>query len=82
EDEKTFFWIEESCLVALRTVVFLHFEELYYRCEREVSEDYRPLLEKTRAYFRRIDKSIYSVDALKHFLYDRTVLRAILGETI
>ena len=82
DDEKTFFWIEESCLVALRTVVFLHFEELYYRCEREVSEDYRPLLEKTRAYFRRIDKSIDSVDALKHFLYDRTVLRAILGEKI
>lgn len=82
DDAKTAFWIEESCLVALRTVVFLHFEELFYHCRREVSEDYIPLMKKTRQYFRRKDITVTDTEVLKHFLYERSVLRGILGERL
>ncbi len=82
DDAKTDFWIEDSCLVALRTVVFLHFEELFYHCRREVSEDYLPLMEKTRQYFQRIGETVGSTEPLKHYLYDKSVLRSILGERL
>jgi len=81
-DELTDFWIEDSCMVSLRTIVFLHFEELLYETKREVNEDYRILLEKTRQYFHKQEMTVEDSGILKEFLYSRRVLRAILGEQL
>ena len=80
-DSKTDFWIEDSCMVSLRTILFLHFEELLYHTKRQVSSEYLPLMQKTRRYFAKADKPAETSAQLKDFLYDRRTLRNILGET-
>lgn len=77
--EKADFWIEESCFVPLRTLIFLHYEELFYHTKREVRWDYGPLMKLVRKRFEMIPESVSDVNILKDYLYDRAFLRTILN---
>ena len=73
------FWIEDSCIVPLRTLVFLHYEELYDERTRAVAEDYLPLMNNVRQWFASDHTDIHTENELKDRLYSREVLRGILG---
>lgn len=73
------FWIEDSCVVPLRTLIFLHYEELVYRTRRQVNPDYEELMQCVRRWFKKDSRIIDNPQDLKEMMYDRKVLRAILG---
>ena len=73
------FWIEDSCIVPLRTLIFLHFEESCYHTERTVSPDYQSLMDRVRTWFDSDPSLITSADELRDRMYDRRILRSILG---
>ena len=73
------FWIEDSCIVPLRTLVFLHYEELLEHKPRPVADDYQDLMNNVRRWFDSDPAVIDNSEALKDRLYSREVLRGILG---
>ena len=75
----TDFWIEDSCVVPLRTLIFLHFEELLNGTTRPVHPDYESMMNNVRRWFAGRNDTISDPDQLKDYLYDRQVLRSILG---
>lgn len=75
----TSFWIENSCTLPMRTLIYLHFEELYYNRTNAVTGEYEKRMAKTRAYFQKVDRTIEDTDTLKDFMYDPMVIRQILG---
>ena len=76
---KTDFWIEDSCIVPLRTLLFLHFEELRSGRTNPVHPDYTILMDQVRTWADRNHTVVRDPDQLKAYLYDRRVLRSILG---
>ena len=77
--DKADFWIEDSCIVPLRTLVFLHYEELLEHNPRPVADDYQDLMNNVRRWFDSDPAVIDNAEALKDRLYSREVLRGILG---
>ncbi len=73
------FWIENSCIVPLRTLLFLHFEELAFHTVREVSPDYQMLMNQVRRYFDSDSSYITDPSELKERMYSRRILRRIAG---
>ena len=77
--ENADFWIEDSCVVPLRTLIYLHYEELAHGKKQPVSPDYEPLMDQVRAWFAQEEITVDSPEPLKQYMYDRAVLRKILG---
>lgn len=77
--ERADFWIEDSCIVPLRTLIDLYYEKLVSGKKTKVHPDYVPLLEDMRSYFESIPDTVTDPEQLKYYLYDRKVLRSILG---
>ena len=73
------FWIEDSCIVPLRTLIFLHYEELCSGVSRSVSADYTGLMNNVRRWFETDPSVITETEDLKDRMYSRAVLRGILG---
>ena len=79
QDDKLDFWIDNSCLNPIRTLILMHYDELVHHLRKEVSEDYQELMDKVRYYFSEINIKISDVDALKNMMYDYKLIRSILG---
>ena len=73
------FWIEDSCIVPLRTLIFLHYEELVSGKPASIHPDYVPLMEDVQHYFESIPDTVRNPELLKTMMYDRSHLRSILG---
>lgn len=73
------FWIEDSCIVPLRTLVFLHFEELCSGRKRPVAGEYTSLMNNVRRWFEADPSVITEPEDLKDRMYSRGILRGILG---
>ncbi len=73
------FWIEDSCIVPLRTLVFLYFEELCSGTSRPVSGEYTGLMNNVRRWFETDSSVITEPEELKDRMYSRGILRGILG---
>lgn len=71
------FWIENSCLAVIRTLIYLHYDELVYNRKNNVKAEYKHLMHKVRCYFSKIHKTIKDVDTLKSYMYSKEVLREI-----
>lgn len=78
--ETTDFWIEDSCMEIVWTLVYLHFKELAEKRHIQVAPQYTRLMKKVRAYFGSTDIELSQPDELKTLIYDRAVLRSILAE--
>lgn len=76
---KAAFWIEDSCLETVWTLVFMYFYELYYGRTMALNQQYKPLYRKVRAYFSHLDITVAEVSQLQDLIYNRAVLRQILG---
>lgn len=77
--DKFDFWIEDSCVVALRTLIWMKYEELVFHKKMPVSRDYEILRNKVSRCFDAMNTLVDSVEDLKFFLYDRKTLRGILS---
>ena len=73
------FWIEKSCLNVVRTLIYLHYDELVYNRKNKVKKSYSSLMKKVRLYFETINKEIKDVNALKDIMYSTEVIRNILS---
>ena len=77
--EKADFWIEDSCLEVIWTLIFLYFEALARNKELEVNPYYQSYIEKIAYYFKRIDETVSDVETLKTYMYDTNISRRILS---
>lgn len=77
--EKADFWIEDSCLEVIWTLIFLYFEALARNKELEVNPYYQSYIEKIAHYFDQIDETVSEVETLKTFMYDTNISRRILS---
>ena len=77
--EKADFWIEDSCLEVIWTLIFLYFESLARNKELEVNPYYQSYIEKIAYYFDQIDETASDVETLKTYMYDTNISRRILS---
>ncbi len=77
--EKADFWIEDSCLEVIWTLIFLYFESLARNKELEVNPYYQSYIEKIAYYFDQIDETASDVETLKTYMYDTNSSRRILS---
>ena len=79
DHQNTDFWIEDSCVVPLRTLVYLCYQELAFGTRQNVHPDYEPLMNQVRRYFDHRSVSLDDPKQLQYYMYDRDCLRSILG---
>ena len=77
--EKIDFWIENSCLNPIRTLILMHYDELLNNKTLAINSEYEEIMEKVRYYFSLIDITIEDVNFLKNMMYDKHLIREILG---
>ena len=76
--EKCDFWIENSCLSIIKTLIYLYYDENVYKRHNKVYKEYLPLFNKVRHYFNKLDIEVNDVDNLKDYMYSRQAIREIL----
>ncbi len=77
--DKCDFWIENSCLSIIKTLIYLYYDENVYHRHNKVYKEYLPLFNKVRKYFDLIDINVDNVDTLKDYMYNKQVIREILA---
>ena len=77
--DKCDFWIENSCLSVIKTLIYLYYDELVYKHKNKVKSEFVNLMNKTRKYFNNIDIKVDDVNTLKEYMYNRQVIREILA---
>ncbi len=78
--EKADFWIEDSCLEIMWTLIYLYFDANAHHHACRVNVAYRHLMHKTETYFNALDTVITDVDTLKFYMYDTETIRKILSQ--
>lgn len=76
------FWIEDSCFQVIWSLIYVHFDELYYSRNNPVFEEYGTIMQKIRMYFASLDLTVTSMDQLKFYMYDNETIRHILAQHI
>ena len=74
-----YFWIEDSCVEIVWTLVFVYFDEIYYSRTNMIPDAYKNIMKKIKKYFSTIDISINTPTELKELIYDTNTLRTILS---
>ena len=77
--EKCDFWIENSCLSIIKTLIYLYYDENVYHRHNKVYKEYLLLFNKVRNYFNSLDVTVDKVDTLKDYMYNKQVIREILA---
>lgn len=77
--DKLDFWIEDSCLNVIRTLIYLYYDEKVNNRKNKTTKEYIPLMNKVRTYFNNIDIEVEDVGVLKDYMYDRKTIRNILS---
>ena len=77
--EKCDFWIENSCLSIIKTLIYLYYDENVYHRHNKVYKEYLLLFNKVRNYFNSLDVTVDKVDTLKDYMYNKQVTREILA---
>ncbi len=77
--DKCDYWIENSCLSIIKTLIYLYYDENVYHRHNKVYKEYLPLFNKVRKYFELIDINVDNVDTLKDYMYNKQVIREILA---
>lgn len=77
--DKCDFWIENSCLSIIKTLIYLYYDENVYHRHNKVYKEYLPLFNKVRNYFNKLDITVDEEDTLKDYMYNKQVIRKILA---
>lgn len=73
------FWIENSCLEIMWTLIFMYFDSLAHQTEIQVNPQYKKEMQKIMHYFSNKDITLNTVDQLKFYMYDTQTIRNILA---
>ncbi len=76
--ESTDFWIEDSCLEVVWTLIYLYFEQLYQDTHLNLNPELERYETKISRYFSNMDIAIDHPDQIKDLMYDGRTLREIL----
>ena len=79
KDENLDFWIEDSCMETLWTLVYFYFFDLYHNTHSPIAKEYQTEVKKIKKYFESKQETITCVETLQYYLYDRVILRQIAG---
>lgn len=77
--EKADFWIEDSCLEIMWTLIFLYFDARIHHHACRVNPGYQKLMHKIEHYFDALDVSIDTVEQIQFYMYDTRTIRTILA---
>lgn len=77
------FWIEDSCIEFLRSLIVIFFDQ-YISGKKIHHQDpyYNRILKKISTYFKNSSIVVDSEEVFKHILYDRQILRNIIGTKV
>lgn len=76
--DKCNFWIENSCLSIVKSLIYIYYEEQVNKRKIKVNKDNIRLMNKVRHYLDNLDLDVSDVDALKQIMYDKKLIREIL----
>lgn len=78
--EKADFWIEDSCLEIMWTLIYLYFDAKAHHHKCRINPEYAHLMHKIENYFDAQDIVLDQVNDLKFYMYDTRTIRTILAE--
>lgn len=73
------FWIEDSCLEIMWTLIFLYFDALAHHQDVQVNPQYEKEMSKIVTYFSNKQETVNDVETLKFYMYDTKTIRLILA---
>ena len=73
------FWIEDSCLEIMWTLIFLYFDALAHHQDVQVNPQYKKEMSKIVTYFSNKQETVNDVETLKFYMYDTKTIRLILA---
>ncbi len=79
QDKDIHFWIEDSCEEIVWTMIFVYFEGLYFNHPNPIPSEYDYYMHKIKKYFESQKNVITNSNDIKHYIYDRNVIRTILS---
>lgn len=79
EPGKADFWIEDSCILPMRTLLVMALYEWFTGKHQKTSPGWERRMDKTRKYLSSLEKVPDDPEQLKTMLYDRMVYRNILS---
>lgn len=78
--EKVDFWIEDSCLEIMPSLIFHYLKSLAQRKKWTLADRYlNGLLKEIDTFFKGIDDVIEDEESMKYYMYNREIMRRILG---
>lgn len=78
--DKVDFWIEETCMEFITTMICVYFNYLANGLEVRHNEPYyQRIYKKISKYFSKIDKEVEDINELKDYMYNKEVLREIVS---
>ncbi len=80
EFNKVDFWIEGSLVETIHGLIFLHFKNLMKPVKYNFNNPlYKEIYNKITLYFQKINTTVDDCETLKHYMYDRKIIREILN---
>ena len=73
------FWIEDSCLEIMWTLIFLYFDALAHHQDVQVNPQYEKEMSKIVTYFSNKQETVNDVETPKFYMYDTKTIRLILA---
>lgn len=77
--EKADFWIEDSCLEVMWTLVYVYFDSLSMHHRPSINPAYKKEMDKIETYFSGINETIDDPKRLQFYMYDTETLRKIIS---
>lgn len=74
-----YFWIEDSCVEIIWTLIFVYFDELYFDRTIDIPQEYEKYMHKIDKYFQKQKNVITTSNDIKNYIYNRDVIRTILS---
>ena len=76
--DKCNFWIENSCLSIVKSLIFIYYYEQVYKTKIKIEKNNIKLMNKVRHYLDNLDLNVNDVDTLKQIMYNKQLIREIL----
>ena len=76
--DKCNFWIENSCLSIVKSLIFIYYYEQVYKTKIKIEKNNIKLMNKVRHYLDNLDLKVNDVNTLKQIMYNKQLIREIL----
>ncbi len=80
EYDKCNFWIENSCLSIVKSLIFIYYYEQVYKTKIKINKENIKLMNKVRTYLDNLDINVNNTNTLKEIMYNKKIIREILNQ--